>query len=340
MHRAAFIFVLGLLATLTACGGNAQPVVFTLEPTTPVPASSETPTAISVANIPVYTATFQPATTPTLGPSPTNLLAPTRTPAPATLTATREPTLAGLTVEYFTTDSEAVTPGDNVTLFWSVKGADQAQIYRVNDDGERIYRWDVEAQGKITVGTRASDRDVARFVLTADMPGTNVEQELLIPLRCADVWFFEPPPEACSATDPQVSDQVEQNFEHGRMIWVAAEDRIYVIFEDDRSPQWAQYPDDFEEGQPERDESLVPPSGMLQPMRGFGKVWRENENVRNRLGWAAGPEVSYEGMYQSDSAEPSVATLYLRMLNGGILALNAESREWEMLPPPAEIPPG
>jgi hypothetical protein len=297
-----------------------------------------------VANVAaVLTATTVPASprapvTPTPGPSPTNPVAQTFTPAPQTLTATAAPTLAGLSIEYFTTDTESARPGDNVTLFWSVRGADRARIFRVDEQGERIYRWDVAAAGKITVGTRAADRDVAHFLLTAESGNTNVEQELLIPLACSILWFFEPAPNACPAGEAQVSNQVEQTFERGRMIWVAEQDRVYVIFEDGRQPGWAQYPDDFEEGDPERDDSLVPPPNLLQPVRGFGLVWRTNARVQDRLGWAVTPEIPYEGMLQSDSAEPSVATQYLRMRDGGIVALNAENNEWEVLPPPAENP--
>jgi hypothetical protein len=36
-------------------------------------------------------------------------------------------------------------------------------------------------------------------------------------------------------------------------------------------------------------------------------------------------------MYQADAAEASVATLYLRMRDGNILALDAQTNTWEML---------
>jgi hypothetical protein len=37
-------------------------------------------------------------------------------------------------------------------------------------------------------------------------------------------------------------------------------------------------------------------------------------------------------MFQADSIEPSVATLYLRARDGGIMALNALTDGWELLP--------
>jgi hypothetical protein len=32
------------------------------------------------------------------------------------------------------------------------------------------------------------------------------------------------------------------------------------------------------------------PQGKLQPIRGFGKVWRDNADVRRKLGWALAKE--------------------------------------------------
>jgi len=334
MMRAVVVMGLGIVL-LSACGGNAQPSIVTIAPSlTPTVQPSPTDPVASVVsrNTPTPVPTRRPVT-PTPGPSPTSPLAPTLSPAPSTLTATSAPTLAGLSIEYFTTDTASVRPGDNVTLFWSTRGAVRARIYRVDAEGERIWRWDVNASGKLTVSTRSGDRDVARFLLEAESGSQMVEQPLLIPLLCPETWYFDPAPDACPANSPQVSMQAEQIFEHGRMIWVETLDRVYVIFEDGRSPVWAQYPDNFEEGDPDRDDSLTAPPGLLQPIRGFGLVWRTNERIRDRLGWATSPEVAFEGMYQSDSAEPSVATLYLRTRDGAILALDALNDEWEVLPP-------
>jgi hypothetical protein len=333
------MLVVGVLA---GCGGNMQPPlvpVAATETATLPPLPTQTRIAVVSSPTPAPLITVQPVT-PSPGPSPTSPLAATPTPAPATLTATRVPTLAGVSIEYFTTDVESVKPGENVTLFWSVRGADAVKVYRVDADGERLWRWDVNKNGQITVSTRTGDRDVARFLLSAEVAGAEaVQQPLLIPLLCPETWFFDPAPDACPAAPPQISIQAEQTFERGRMIWVETQDRIYVLFEDGNAPQWAQYPDNFNEGDPERDEALIPPSGLLQPVRGFGLIWRSNPRVQERLGWASSTEVGFEGMLQSDSAEPSVATLYMRSRAGDIVALNAFTSEWEALPLAAATSP-
>jgi hypothetical protein len=91
----------------------------------------------------------------------------------------------------------------------------------------------------------------------------------------------------------------EQVFEHGRMFWVEPTQQIWVLVIDGTGRGvWTVYEDTFEEGQPESDPSIVAPPDLLQPMRGFGKLWRENPEVREELGWAVTPEFGYVSNYE------------------------------------------
>jgi photosystem II stability/assembly factor-like uncharacterized protein len=78
-----------------------------------------------------------------------------------------------------------------------------------------------------------------------------------------------------------------QTFEQGVMIWRGDEQRIYVLASDG---QWWVFDDTFREGDPESDPSLRAPENRLQPVRGFGKVWRDQPAVRAALGWATARE--------------------------------------------------
>ena len=58
--------------------------------------------------------------------------------------------------------------------------------------------------------------------------------------------------------------------------------------------------------QPDYDSTITAPEGLMQPVRGFGLVWREvlgepDEVSANGLdlGWATAPEVGYEAIWQS-----------------------------------------
>ncbi len=71
------------------------------------------------------------------------------------------------------------------------------------------------------------------------------------------------------------------------MAWRGDAGLIYVFFNDGT---WQSFADTFEEGMPESDPNFSPPPGRMQPLRGFGKVWRENADVREQLGWALAKE--------------------------------------------------
>ncbi len=83
-----------------------------------------------------------------------------------------------------------------------------------------------------------------------------------------------------------------QPFERGAMLWNGDSQMITVLYDDGT---YQQFKDTFEEGDQEFDPSLTPPGGALQPIRGFGEVWRENQTVRNGIGWALTKESGYNG---------------------------------------------
>jgi hypothetical protein len=108
-------------------------------------------------------------------------------------------------------------------------------------------------------------------------------------------WSFPSRPEGVRAVEP---------FERGTMVWVKGgyrlPNRIYVIYFDNArgSLVWESYEDTWYEGEPSSG-GEKPPSGLYEPIRGFGKLWRTNPHVRNTLGWAAAPESADGGSVQT-----------------------------------------
>lgn len=108
---------------------------------------------------------------------------------------------------------------------------------------------------------------------------------------------------------------VYEEFEHGFMLYLADRKTIWVCYNwvTDANGNavatkdfgtWAGYPDVFQDGQPETDPNIVPPNNFQQPKRGFGQVWRDNQNVRDALGWA----LDWERPYTADVIDFSIGT--------------------------------
>jgi hypothetical protein len=92
----------------------------------------------------------------------------------------------------------------------------------------------------------------------------------------------------------------EQIFQNGRMFYLQPNDRIWVLYYDDdtlTSGTWEVFENTWMDDEPALDASVRTPDGLVQPERGFGKLWRTNDDLRLRLGWALDPEFGFETRY-------------------------------------------
>ncbi len=91
----------------------------------------------------------------------------------------------------------------------------------------------------------------------------------------------------------------EQVFQNGRMFWIQPTQQIWVmVVTGEGQGEWVVYEDTYTDGEAEVDPQLTPPDGMEQPRRGFGKLWRENPDMKEALGWAITPEFGYVTRYE------------------------------------------
>jgi len=243
----------------------------------------------------------------------------------------------GPTIHYFRANVEIADPGDTIQLEWASTGGDSASLWRISRGGPIAEVWDVMPTGALTYTINTTEREFVQFALyVSNAAGESSGASLTIPLTCPDTWFFSPAPDGCPGTPAYFGNGAEQPFENGYMVWVEngwwEEDHpgIYVLYDDDVfSPRWAFYYDTWEEGDPMCDAGEAPP-GLYQPERGFGKLWCEEQEVRDRLGWATEPESGYETAIQRDSA-PRYSTLYVRAADGNVWKLLPERSGWEKI---------
>ena len=91
----------------------------------------------------------------------------------------------------------------------------------------------------------------------------------------------------------------QQRFESGWMFWLQPNTQIWVLTLDNSGESiWSVYDDTFVDGEAESDPQIVPPEGRYQPIRGFGKLWRENPEVRKIMGWAVELEQGHTTRYE------------------------------------------
>ncbi|MCB9452946.1 MAG: hypothetical protein H6672_16010 [Anaerolineaceae bacterium] len=87
-----------------------------------------------------------------------------------------------------------------------------------------------------------------------------------------------------------------QSYERGFMVWVAGSPgTIYTLF---GTGAYQQFPDTYTDGVDPASGGESPPAGLIEPVRGFGKVWRTYPNVRDGLGWATNAEAGAQSTVQ------------------------------------------
>ncbi|MBK9713968.1 MAG: hypothetical protein IPO81_22095 [Kouleothrix sp.] len=109
----------------------------------------------------------------------------------------------------------------------------------------------------------------------------------------------------CAYPYARVEQIAYEPFERGAMLWVPGigsrlGNGIVVITRDPATgaTTWRTFNDTWRPEEPERG-GETPPAGLYEPIRGFGKLWREQPDVRSALGWATAPELAEQGVFYS-----------------------------------------
>ncbi len=147
---------------------------------------------------------------------------------------------------------------------------------------------------------------------------------------CALEWFFTVPPVTTCPEDEAIeSELVLQRFEYGYMVWAQANDIIYVMYHTAPMPRWVAEPDPYVAGMDERDFSWDEPQPpqTSQPRLGFGALWREDDDLRERIGWAV---QSWEFVYDGQIQTAEDGTVYLTEPRGGVFELSPITEDWKL----------
>ena len=88
---------------------------------------------------------------------------------------------------------------------------------------------------------------------------------------------------------------VYQSYQGGVMLYIAEFRQVWVLVETTgkRGGPYYRFDDMFVDGDAEEIAGLLVPDGLLQPHRGFGRIWREQPGLRGQLGWATNYELPF-----------------------------------------------
>jgi hypothetical protein len=321
-------FPLLLLILLAACQFNVPeviPTVAVLPTLTASPIPSQTP--ITPTLPPTNTLPPSPTPPPTETPSPepptlTPTTAPTETPLPPTLTETPAgtPTLTlTLTPEFSYTPSLTITNTMAPTLTPSLTPSPEVTgIMAISLLAENVTILPPEM--------RYNPQTLTAVAYAAETLVALGTVEPIIPIQATNdpnvLATFPPPAQVspCSSGVPwqlglglasegllaqlvgcpqggvTTTTTVWQKYERGVMIYEQSTSSIYVLTVADN--RFRRFPDTWVEGVDPDAGGEAPPPNLIEPRRGFGKVWRSNPDVRAALGWAITGERLDTSSYQ------------------------------------------
>jgi len=241
------------------------------------------------------------------------------------------------TIVSFTANPATLAQGQEVELSWQASGGTEASICWVSHEAILTC-----APGPLDPnGGTAAVRPTApgrpgatEMMLVVKNSAGPAEARVRITIECAESPMPELEGQRRFGNCPYntvVSNAAYEPFERGHMIWLGGNRTIYVLYADGR---FEAYTDNFREGDPESDPAIIPPTGLYQPIRGFGLVWRTNPNVRTGLGWATAPESAFQGWSQSYTGTGMHnAGTFIRFFDGSVRLLNHMGGQWEVFNP-------
>lgn len=325
----------------------------TTEITVSPPTPTTTPTAMAMS---APTASSAPTTTPTSQPAVTQTPvseAPTSPPSSPTATQTQPPSpppaetaapsptapLPGPRIDSFEVQLEDTASGKTVHCTWETSGA--VGVHIVVGTSQRFPQWlEGPADGAMAFEVARTIYDRPLVALTAfDDAGNEITDTRTLDWRCDHTYFFAgsgvDTPGICPTGAPMTRQGAQQPFQGGSMVWIPDIESRDIIIVLDNDGGWYIHDDTWDESQPESDPTLSPPAGLYQPIRGFGKVWREQPEVQSRLNWATAGEMSVPVTYQRQMQETIGGVRYIQVAGGPLLrltGLGGSGSTWRTLP--------
>jgi len=340
MRRIIPISLIGLLLTACTIGIVKRDQVPLGVPLSPPPDVAATENAIVATRVAATITALQATPTGTSTPTP---VPPSPTVTPFSMRIPPGPTVPPPIILSFKVYPTEISPDEAVTLTWVTTGTVRVNLRRTTALVAGSFERDVPPSGNLVVDSRGAGRHWHDYELTAyNSAGVTVTRSLTVRFHCPYSLFFTATLGLCPNGPAQSSWAAEQVFEGGRMLWLkdgslvgenyTGQPVIFVLYTNGSS--WEAYADTWTSTEPDSDPAIAPPEGLAQPIRGFGKVWRNNPKVQQQLHWALAAEQGFMTLYQRVAEfDWDNQCHYLRTVDGRVISLCSRGGVWSFVTP-------
>lgn len=162
-----------------------------------------------------------------------------------------------------------------------------------------------------TMNSQVTATPLARNVSPITFPTSQI---------CQITFFWGPMPGLCPSKPSVDVEGAFQVYDGGYMLWEHATGSVYILYNGSLGRR-------IEEstigGWPEIQLQIAPPPNHVPPVRGFGRVWQHEQEIRERLGWPLGLEQSYTAQFQASGETTSNQYFYVSIPNGQVVEFNS-----------------
>jgi LysM repeat protein len=220
-----------------------------------------------------------------------------------------------LQINNFSVNNPNPVSGQTITFSWQATGAVTAQVsffggrFTTFSD---LYTGATATNGSYIVPINSSPQALIFTLQVTDVNGASIQQHITVNISCAFSSYIAVDCPAEQTTENFVS----QRYERGWMVWRANTREIFIMQD---NGALAIYTDTYTTG-----EALnipTPPSGLIQPANGFGKVWQNNPSIQEALGWATGGETAFTSVFETVRSATVFGSRYFTLSNGSIIEL-------------------
>jgi hypothetical protein len=335
MYRSLFARCFAFVLLLAACAPETTPAPLPTLIELPSLTPTEPATAVVAAPSPSATTAVPDTATPLPSEMPTATFTPSLTPlVPNTATDTFTPS-ATFTLTPSLTITNTATPTETPDLGLLGELARLGEQATVLPIEQRIPAPTLTALAIAALSLQPTQAPLPIGIPDIGVPPTPATCLYPPPAGVAMLLASDPTLQnqlGCAVGAPPVSQLVTtaaQFFERGAMVYVAGSPgAIYALYSDGR---FRRYDDTFISGVDPDSGGETPPEGLVEPIRGFGKVWRMNPEVRGLLGWARGAEA---GNTSSLQVFTNGRVIYLPQLSESVVLiedLGGYSGTWRVI---------